>query len=1570
MLILPIAIPLVALRPAFGDPAAGKAPSVEVLRYDLAANQDTPELCFVLSESVARRPATPLESFVTIDPAITLSATPRNDRLCLTGFSFGSGYTVTLRSGLPGIAGQLAKDSQFRVDIPNRPPELGFAAPENIVLPRLSSDGLPIRSVNVPKIVVQLFHIADDNMILESTHAPLTGEAAAAFVPTRGERIWQGTVDPKGGQNQDTITMLPIAATVGALKPGLYVATVWPADAPVTGQVLPTQYFTISDLGLTAYRAPDSLLVAARSLATAAPAPGIDIALVARNNRELGRARTDGNGFARFDAGILQNRDGNIPIAVRAYGPAGEFAALRLGETAAVAGMLPRGDVALIHLDRASYRGGESVDILALLRTDQSAPIAKRPLTMTVIRPNGTIFLSQTLSDQGDGSYNFTVTIPETGASGNWRVEARHDGDGQPIGSASFAVDIAPRPPLSVAVNADIAVLDPAQPANVTVQTQTAEGQQAGNVPGELRVAISATAAPFPAFPGFSFGAVDEAIPPLQLDPVRFSTDGAGKASVALKIAAPPKATKPLEAVITARMLDAGGRAVERTIDVPVANHSLLLGVRAAPEAIFPAGQNAHFEMIAVSPDGARQEKSGTGWEILRQDWKPSWSIDGKRFAYRPAVKDTHIAGGVIDISANDPAMLDVPNLLPGRYRIEIFDPNGEAISSARFMVGWAVRNAGDPGDTIAIKPAKPTYSPGDGLDVFVKPPFESDIVLAPADPEIRDAVVQHVPAAGATMHLTLPRDAGIGTQLFATAIAPPDAGAPGLTRRAFGQILLPADPAPRNLDVKLDLPATATPQRTLSIPVTVAGAGEDAAYVRVALTDERGAGDGLEPDLPIDPLIARQVSMVTVVDDFGRLITATGLSSGAMSDRETTNAGVAKGPDSPGLAQAPLALYSGIVTLDKSGKGNVLVTLPDYAGNVRIKAQAWAANRSGQAEAELAIRYPLNVSLQLPAYLTPDDHADLTLALDNMDGPRGEYRITVHADGAVGVQDEAEAVVNLAEHEQRSQPVAVQAHGAGDGSITIGIKGPDGMAFERHFPVKVRANAPAIARHAVVTVKPGSMLAIDPALTANMRADGAAFSAAIGAGSDLDRAGLARELVGDSPESAEGIVAAATPFLTPDALLATFGLNGATAQLNRAVQSLAGYQCGDGGFSAFAGGQSDTWLTAYVVDFMRRAKARGAGTSDVIVAQALDYLALHAEPWADPAYNAPGSPPTYSQQALATAAYANQVLAASGRLNLFQLRYFSDRFLSQMRSPAGAAFIAAAFANLGDKPSAASAFARAAALPIEVLPADVSGSDLRDQALLNAVMAESGAAALPSIAAVAAKTATIAAAHRQFNAQEAAWLFRAGIAQTLPEARFTVKLGDKTVEQSTVLAVPAMNQAPPPIKNTGDTPIHVALTAIGAPAPGEPKDQAGYEVQRWFFDTSGKAVDPAAVHQGDLIVVVLTGRFTGQGDAHPVLYDPLPAGWTVEAAEIADPVSRYPWLRDLTGASDITATDGLFIASPHLVGDKHEFRLAYIVRAAVRGQFNLPGTLIEDRIQPILSARTAGARTRIDSPS
>jgi hypothetical protein len=405
-------------RVAAASAGAGAGPGIgsglEVLKYQLAANQDSPELCFLLSQTIVRQPDAPLESFVAVEPAAKLSARPRNNTLCVTGFDFGLTYAVSLKSGLPGVSGTLPKDAQFRIQIPDRPPELSFVSPTAEFLPRLGSEGLPIRSVNTPRIAIEIFRISDRDMLPRRPRPALTGDMVAAFAPLWGERVWRGAVEPKGGSNQDTVTFVPIDKYLGTLKPGLYVAVAWPGNVPAASgkQTLPTQYFAVSDLGLSLYRSGSGLLASVRSLSTAAAAQGVDLALIAADNRELGRARTDENGIARFDGGPLQGGDLDRPEAVYAYGPAGEFTALSPPPSPLYAEFTgPSQARVILQTDRANYAPRDVVSLTALTRNAAGMAAPKMPLVINVYRPNGALFF-QAMRHRSAARFSMSPNVP------------------------------------------------------------------------------------------------------------------------------------------------------------------------------------------------------------------------------------------------------------------------------------------------------------------------------------------------------------------------------------------------------------------------------------------------------------------------------------------------------------------------------------------------------------------------------------------------------------------------------------------------------------------------------------------------------------------------------------------------------------------------------------------------------------------------------------------------------------------------------------------------------------------------------------------------------------------------------------------------------------------------------------------------------------------------------------------------------------------------------------------------------------------------------------------------------
>ena len=84
-----------------------------------------------------------------------------------------------------------------------------------------------------------------------------------------------------------------------------------PRDDENYGQ-LATQWFIVSDLGLTAFSGNDGINVFLNSLATTEAKAGIEIRLIARNNEVLATRTTDAPGFARFEAGLARGEGGLV----------------------------------------------------------------------------------------------------------------------------------------------------------------------------------------------------------------------------------------------------------------------------------------------------------------------------------------------------------------------------------------------------------------------------------------------------------------------------------------------------------------------------------------------------------------------------------------------------------------------------------------------------------------------------------------------------------------------------------------------------------------------------------------------------------------------------------------------------------------------------------------------------------------------------------------------------------------------------------------------------------------------------------------------------------------------------------------------------------------------------------------------------------------------------------------------------------------------------------------------------------------------------------------------------------
>src|SRR3954449_2207731 len=269
-----------------------------ILDYSVDADAASPRACFQLSEELSGK-RTDFSPFVALEGTDKPALTTEDHQLCVEGLRHGERYSITLRAGLPSTVREtLQKSAEYNIYVRDRSPYVRFTG-KAYVLPRTGQRGIPVVSVNTSTVGVQIHRIGDRNLIdtvLSSDFQKNIDRYDRRKLETeKGALAWQGEMKIDTVLNADVTTAFPIDQAIGDLKPGVYVMTAEPEGAPREegyGQ-LATQWFIVSDLGLTAFSGNDGINVFVNSLATTGAKGGIEVRLIARNNEVLAARTTD-----------------------------------------------------------------------------------------------------------------------------------------------------------------------------------------------------------------------------------------------------------------------------------------------------------------------------------------------------------------------------------------------------------------------------------------------------------------------------------------------------------------------------------------------------------------------------------------------------------------------------------------------------------------------------------------------------------------------------------------------------------------------------------------------------------------------------------------------------------------------------------------------------------------------------------------------------------------------------------------------------------------------------------------------------------------------------------------------------------------------------------------------------------------------------------------------------------------------------------------------------------------------------------------------------------------------------
>ncbi|MBH3427531.1 alpha-2-macroglobulin family protein [Pseudomonas alkylphenolica] len=1492
---------------------------------------------------------------------------------------------LTVDAGLQAVNGKrLAAESVSRLETRDMQATIGFAS-RGSLLPTRLAEGLPVIALNVNKVDVEFFRIKPESL---SPFLSAWGRNSSLYyyqskeTLDMAELVYSGRFDLNPARNTRETLLLPIAGIKPLQQPGVYLAVMRASGTYDYSQ--PATLFTLSDIGLSAHRYQNRLDVFAQGLEGGKAMNSVNLELLDGEGRVLAQGTTGSDGHAQLPmppkAETLLAHQGVHTTMLRLNSAALDLAEFDI--TGAQANPLQF----FVFGPRDLYRPGETVLLNGLLRDQDGRPVTPQPVTVEVRRPDEQISRKFVWEPGTTGLYQYQLQLATEAPTGRWQLLFDLGGGKKQL--YEFLVEDFLPERLALELKGSDTPLSPEQSAEIDVNGRYLYGAPASGNRLSGQAYVRPLREAVPALPGYQFGSITEPelSQDLELDEVSLDADGKATLSIESKWS---EARSPLQLTVQASLQESGGRPITRRLEQPIWPAERLPGLR----GLFDGEETdsdgpVEFEVLVADRDGNKLAADNLKVRLIRERRDYYWNYsqsDG--WSYNFNEKFLTQSEETLSIKAGSTARLNF-QVEWGPYRVEVEDPQTGLVSSERFWAGYRAQDNADGGavrpDQVKLALDKPSYADGATANITVTPPAAGTgyLMVESSDGPLWWQEID-VPVEGKTFAVKLdPKWARHDLYVSALVIRPGERKVNATPKRAVGVLHLPLDRAERKLAVSLNAPEKMRPKQPLTVNVQARNADGSVpkqVHVLLAAVDVGilNITDYPTPD-PFTGMFGRKAYGADQLDIYGQLIEA---GQGRLASLAFGgDAAMAKGGKRPSTSVTIVAQQSMPVTLNENGEGQATVDIPDFNGELRLMAQAWTDERYGMAEGKTVVAAPLIAELSAPRFLAGGDRTTLALDVSNLSGLAQKLDVHLSTEGQLNLLGAAEQHLDLAQGKRVTLLVPVEASGGlGQGKVTVQVSGlqlpgESATAFSREWTLGIRPAYPAMLKHYRVALKdqPWSLPAGD---LAEFEAAGLEATLALSSRPPLNLAEQIRALEAYPYGCLEQTTSGLYPSLYADAAtLKRLGISGEPAEVRKrkiemGIEHLLGMQRYNGSFGLWsADSEEEYWLTAYVTDFLLRAREQGYAVPADALKKASERLLRYLQERNLIEVN-------YSKNAehsrFAVQAYAGQVLARTQQAPLGALRSLFER-RSDARSGLPLVQLAIALDKMGDKPRAQQALQ--AGLAVSRSSDDWLGdygSPVRDQALILALLEENNLAS-DSLDARLFELSDQLAANRWLSTQERNALFLAGRGLlTRPEGQWSARLDsagevrELNAAQSGLKLEGPLLATPLTVHNQGGDTLFQQLTLSGYPRQAPAASSNGMSIRREYLGMNGQALDVRALHSGDLVLVHLALTSASRvPDA--LVVDLLPAGLELENQNLAQSAASLEnassavkeWRESMQNANVVHQEfrDDRYVAALNLEG-YGTTHLLYLARAVTPGSYRVPPPQVESMYRPNLQA-------------
>lgn len=1021
-------------------------------------------------------------------------------------------YRVDVRRGLPAAEGRfLAEDAQRLVTIPALPPSLGFVG-DGRYLTEGGSEDILLRSMNLGRIRVEIERIFPNNIVA------FLGGAARVGEPVK--RSTELTVHAP--RNEAALTPLDVGALVGDWKGPIELVVhstekYWPRAE---------RRLTLTDLGIHVKMEARGLLIWVVRLSSAEAVAGAQVEVRSRTNQVLHSGATNAEGVVHFD-GVPPEELG-APWVVTAAA-SGDLCYLPLDDPGVSTSGLeidgrphPESTLdAFVYAERGVARPGESVHARAVVRTTSfDLPPAGLPLRWEILRPDGTIATSRAGPLSAYGTTEIAWESENYHPTGRYRARLRVPGGGKVLGEVTFRLEEFLPETIRVRATAVDRRFSAGDALEVTVEAEHLFGASAKGLTARVGCRLVATEFSHSRWPGVRFfsrleppptGSVgtrarDARVVEQILPTQEIALDDTGRAQLRFKLPASLAFASGARAVISASVLDVGGRATRVEIARDVDPLPYYIGLREIDRRQTngsgdPGGGPREFEIVAIHPDGTPATVGNVEARFVRVHWSHRLAKDPNSATYR--WKSDRVEAPVHSTAAmvsDGSARLRFEPRVGGHHELWVTvkperesqgkdQPNTDDSALAK-LVFW-VSGGNDDGapleapQRIVLTPDRPFYRDGDVARIRVDSPITGLALLTDESDRVHGWRTFPLEARQSVLEVPISETIRHGSYATLTVVRSSlEPGSLGAPVRAYGAVALRESPLEKQGELVGSLPDGVAPQTSLELDLTLTrpDGSPEQGEVTLALVD---AGilalTGFRAPDPVEFFTAQRALGTRSVDVYSRIVPE----PDALLATPSSAAG--GGGDLAGLLNPvassrvqSVALWVGPTATDANGRVQTIVDVPDFDGELVAMAVASGETTVASFEHRFKVRRALVLSPRLPRVLAPGDTCRIPLELHNTTEHPDRFLVdliaseSLHSEGgaagrevAVPANGEATLWFDLEAGKPGIGNLRFRARRLGDSEVED--------EFERKIELPVRPAAPPTVEQQTTTIEGGA---------------------------------------------------------------------------------------------------------------------------------------------------------------------------------------------------------------------------------------------------------------------------------------------------------------------------------------------------------------------------------------------------------------------------------------------------------------------------------------------------------------